>query len=742
MSDLAAWLSAVHKGCAALSGPLEDDYGVEEAEDLLVLTPEEVEALVSTLKPVPARKFRAALEALAIDAALPGDAAGGGPKSIPEAVPPGKPEGEGIPPPGAVAPEPQPELPEPEPEPSVVRLTARELQQLRYRLQEERGVPPEPDGRPGIEEPWTKEWLLGCCETASTALQAALTRLQPGRWTVGTKLGTGSGGVVMQCADGQLGKVAIKFICCCTSTDRQRLQREVKLMHRAAHSHVCQCFEHHELHGGLFALVLELLDQTLCQVVKQMPNSRLSETTVTQMSLQILAALQHLHEKDVIHRDIKTTNIVRSTAMGPGKTTLWKLIDFTIAAIDRDARQDVTMTMRTGTDSLAAIEGTPHFMSPEQFIPGLVVNRLTDLWSLGVVMFVILKGSYPFAPHSEVDRNKISYAVVNMAAPVAQEIGVVSAGMSEVIKKALKNDRRDRFASAQEMASALRLRTDLPGHWAVMKPHTAYEKVDVSREDDQQLWERVEDRIHDSLPDFDVSGIQRVQNKDLWRKYAMFRDDVARQHGEKAVQERDLFHFAQDDDIEKMIDSSSVGFDSRLGKSCEYGAGTCKCWRPAPRCLACTGLRLTHQKRDRHALHTAVLLQILPSTPSTRWPMEITGCPVVRRGSARRRQSFRCCGPVLPSAIAKILEPGVAPSVVTRPPRPMGTSRGCPIGVLARRAGPVALAGHLCGEELASSQTERRKTSCTIRSQARRATCNGWRTRGCGRKARDLGSNS
>eukprot|EP01047_Picozoa_sp_COSAG01_P091549 COSAG01_NODE_23125_length_827_cov_3.089286_1_plen_246_part_01 len=90
MGDLTSWLGAVHKGCAALCTPLGDDYGAEEAEDLLALTPEEVEALVRTLKPIPARKFRAALEALAIDAALPGDAAGAGPKSIPEAVPPDK----------------------------------------------------------------------------------------------------------------------------------------------------------------------------------------------------------------------------------------------------------------------------------------------------------------------------------------------------------------------------------------------------------------------------------------------------------------------------------------------------------------------------------------------------------------------------------------------------------------------------------------------------------------------------
>jgi hypothetical protein len=90
MGDLAAWLGAIHKTCTELLGPLDDDYGVDTVEDMLLLDSDDVKALTDTLKKVPAKKFRAALEALALDAALPGDAAGAGPKSIPEAVPPGK----------------------------------------------------------------------------------------------------------------------------------------------------------------------------------------------------------------------------------------------------------------------------------------------------------------------------------------------------------------------------------------------------------------------------------------------------------------------------------------------------------------------------------------------------------------------------------------------------------------------------------------------------------------------------
>jgi hypothetical protein len=91
MGDLAAWLSAVHKTCVEILGHLEEEYGVDEVEGLLDLDPEDVDALVDRLKKSPGKKFRRALEALAIDAPPPGDAAGAGPKSIPEAVPPDKP---------------------------------------------------------------------------------------------------------------------------------------------------------------------------------------------------------------------------------------------------------------------------------------------------------------------------------------------------------------------------------------------------------------------------------------------------------------------------------------------------------------------------------------------------------------------------------------------------------------------------------------------------------------------------
>jgi serine/threonine-protein kinase len=93
-----------------------------------------------------------------------------------------------------------------------------------------------------------------------------------------------------------------------------------------------------------------------------------------------------------------------------------KLIDFSISAVEQDSRADVSQTLQTGTTSLGALAGTPHYMSPEQIQEGLVITPQTDLWSLAVVVFECLSGVLPFAP-KEGNKLKICYAIMHTEAP-------------------------------------------------------------------------------------------------------------------------------------------------------------------------------------------------------------------------------------------------------------------------------------------------------------------------------------
>jgi serine/threonine protein kinase len=86
-----------------------------------------------------------------------------------------------------------------------------------------------------------------------------------------------------------------------------------------------------------------------------------------------------MHSKQVLHRDVKPANIMRCAGdIGVGAAE-YKLIDLSIAAVELDARDGVSDTMQTGTTGLAAMVGTPHYMSPEQFTAGQVVSMQTDL---------------------------------------------------------------------------------------------------------------------------------------------------------------------------------------------------------------------------------------------------------------------------------------------------------------------------------------------------------------------------
>jgi serine/threonine protein kinase len=295
------------------------------------------------------------------------------------------------------------------------------------------------------------------------ALQEVLDGWHEGRWVIEElELGRGSGGAVFQSSDSDLGLLAIKFS---VSDEPRSLQREVRLLRRVAHDRICRIYEHHVSadDGRLFGMVLELLEAgDLAQRIKD-NDGRIREFEVIQMAFDVLSALSFMHKNNVIHRDIKPSNIMLTYVDG---RIVFKLIDLSIAAVEADARAEVSHTLATGTASLAALAGTAHYMSPEQIQESVVVTSQTDLWSLGVVMFECLSGVLPFAP-KEKDTFKICNAIMNKEAPelsdVIEEIGTVSEGMGALVQQALQKGLSRRFGTATEMTAALDERLTMAG---------------------------------------------------------------------------------------------------------------------------------------------------------------------------------------------------------------------------------------------------------------------------------------
>lgn len=178
-------------------------------------------------------------------------------------------------------------------------------------------------------------------------------------------------------------------------------------------------------------IVMEYIDGiTLKEYISQQHVIRWKEAV--HFTLQILYALQHAHEKGIIHRDIKPQNIMLL------KDGTIKVTDFGIA---RFSRSD----SRTMTDKAI---GSVHYIAPEQ-ARGAITDEKSDVYSVGVMLYEMLTGKLPFEAE-----NAVSVAIMQMqseAKPPRSINPEIPEGLEEITLKAMKKDPEQRYASAAEM---------------------------------------------------------------------------------------------------------------------------------------------------------------------------------------------------------------------------------------------------------------------------------------------------
>ncbi|HSC27540.1 MAG TPA: protein kinase, partial [Vicinamibacterales bacterium] len=221
-----------------------------------------------------------------------------------------------------------------------------------------------------------------------------------GGYEVIAPIGTGGMGEVYRARDLELGRdVAIKVLPPAFSADPERLARfarEARLLAALNHPHIAG------IHGlaetpGVRALVLELVDgPTLAERLREGP---IQVAEATEVARQIADALEAAHERGIVHRDLKPANI----KLTPGGSV--KVLDFGIAKAldeqpDRDRPDSATLT--AGGTRAGVVLGTPAYMSPEQS-RGQPVDKRTDIWAFGCVLYELLTGRPPFAGETPTD---------------------------------------------------------------------------------------------------------------------------------------------------------------------------------------------------------------------------------------------------------------------------------------------------------------------------------------------------
>lgn len=247
-------------------------------------------------------------------------------------------------------------------------------------------------------------------------------------------------------------KVAVKVLRPSLAADDTivaRFSREAKAASRIAHPHALSVTDFGESENGVVFLVMEYLDgKTLKNEIRSTGPMVLSR--VVEIIRQVGSALDAAHAEGVIHRDLKSDNIMLVESNGAD----WaKVLDFGIAKITERVG-----SFDPGITAPNLIIGTPQYMSPEQCSQSSELDSRSDIYSLGVILYEMLIGHVPFTGEST---TAIMMKHLQEAPPsVLEEREDLPASVGRVVAKALAKRPEDRYQSAAQMVEAL---TDAAG---------------------------------------------------------------------------------------------------------------------------------------------------------------------------------------------------------------------------------------------------------------------------------------
>src|SRR5258705_3333248 len=264
------------------------------------------------------------------------------------------------------------------------------------------------------------------------------------------KLGVGGQGAVYKAIDAKLGRTVVIKVLPPELTAREanlkRFEREARLASSLDHPNICTIFDLDIVDGVHFIAMQHVEGKNVRQLVAGRP---LELRTTLQIALQVADALAAAHNRGIVHRDIKSGNVMVTPS---GQV---KVLDFGLAKLLDEAEAESTGIHRTELTEVGVPYGTATYAAPEQ-ARGDRVDKRADIFSMGVLLYEMLTGTWPFRGKTTID---VRHAVMHDAARQIAEVrpGAIPPRLQQIVDRAMAKEPRDRYQKTEDFRDDLRL---------------------------------------------------------------------------------------------------------------------------------------------------------------------------------------------------------------------------------------------------------------------------------------------
>src|SRR6184192_3926305 len=270
-----------------------------------------------------------------------------------------------------------------------------------------------------------------------------------GNYKILQKLGAGGQGTVYKATDNKLGRTVVLKILpaelTVKETNLKRFAREARLASALDHPNICTIFDLDETEGLHFISMQYVEGKNVRQLVNGRP---LELESALRIGIQVTDALATAHARGIIHRDIKSGNVMVTDS---GQV---KILDFGLAKLLDETEARTGGIDRTDLTELGVPYGTATYAAPEQ-ATGQKVDHRADIFSTGVLLYEMLAGIWPFKGQTTVE---VRYAVLH---DTPEPIGEVRTDdppplIQEILDRALAKKPEERYQKMAEMRDDLR----------------------------------------------------------------------------------------------------------------------------------------------------------------------------------------------------------------------------------------------------------------------------------------------